>query len=115
MAKFTGTLVVIYDYQDDGTGVYKPVTKSHPIAGDLLQQYVKTDSGEKINDDLSISNRFSILASPSLISFISEGASKPITSMYINYYGVNLKITNIQISPPRVIFTTGPILQNEQN
>lgn len=115
MAKFTGILVVIYDYKDDGTGIYEPVKKSYPIAGDLLQQYIKTDSGEKINDDLTISNRFSILASPSLISFISDsdGSQLPVTSMYIRYFGVNLKITNIQISPPRVIFTTGGILPNE--
>lgn len=115
MAKFTGTLVVIYDYKDDGTGIYEPVTKSFPIAGDLLHQYIKTDSGEKINDDLSISNRFSILASPSLISFISdkEGNTLPVTSMKIKYFGTFLKITNIQISPPRVIFTAGGILPNE--
>ncbi len=115
MAKFTGELVVINDYKDDGTGVYEPVKKSFPIAGDLLHQYIKTDSGEKINDDLTISNRFSILASPSLISFISysDGSQLPITSMYIRYFGVNLKITNIELSPPRVIFTAGGIMHDD--
>lgn len=115
MAKFTGKLVVIYDYKDDGTGIYEPVKMSTLIAGDLLQQYIKTDSGDKINDDLIISNRFSIVASPSMISFISDekGKQLPVTSMYIEYFGANLKITNIQITPPRIIFTTGGILPNE--
>lgn len=114
MAKFTATLVVIYDYKDDGTGIYVPQKKEFPVAGDLLQQYVKTDSSEKINDDLSISNRFSILASPSLISFISDSETNPVaTSMYLRYFGVNIKITNIQITPPRVIFTTGGVMANE--
>lgn len=114
MAKFTATLVVISDYQDDGTGIFTPQKKEFSVGGDLLQQYVKTDSSEKINDDLNVSNRFSIIASPSLISFISDSnTNSTISSMYLRYFGVNLKITNIQITPPRIIFTTGGIMPNE--
>lgn len=111
MAKFSGKLGIVTDYQEsvDEPGVYNPVYEVVNVAGDVLHQYQKNDAGEKINDDISFSHRFSFLASQRILSMITGAKTdvNGITLAYLEYYGIKLKITNIEISMPRIIITVG--------
>ena len=107
MAKFYGEIgfVKTYEVEVDGipSGQFKTEDIKRYYRGDILQNVRKwSDSTEKVNEDVTISNRFSIL----IDSFISENLSY---LKYINYFGVKWKISNVEIQYPRLILTTGGI------
>lgn len=109
MAKFSGILGIVTDYTETEPGIFDPVVLERKVIGDVVQRYQKNDAGETINDDISFSHRFSFLASPNIISMLNNAKSdeKGITLAYFTYYGIKLKITNIEITPPRIVITTG--------
>jgi hypothetical protein len=114
MAKFVGTLAVVTGYTDD-TGIWRRVVKKIPVAGDLLNDNkVDIGSGDKVNDDLTFSNRFSILASPDILTTLSQN-SEAITPIYIEYFGIKLKVTSISIKLPRIELSVGGVWLDEQD
>lgn len=107
MAKYYGILgfVKTYEVEIDGvpSGDFKTDKIERFYKGDILQDYRRwSDSTEKVNEDVTISNRFSILAD----SFISNNLAY---LKYINYFGTNWKISSVDIQYPRLILTTGGI------
>ena len=74
--------------------------------GDLIRNTRRLSSSDKVNDDINISNEFSILADP----YASENFSK---MKYLTYMNAKWKITDIRVEFPRLILTVGG-LYNEQ-
>lgn len=111
MAKFVGKLAVITEQTEkviDGipSGIYVNSIKEYKIAGDLLNSNLRIQQEDKINDEFHVTNRFSVLASPSLISVLAD-SSKASHPAYIEYMGMKLKVSDMQITPPRIIFSVG--------
>nr|DAX56873.1 MAG TPA: hypothetical protein [Caudoviricetes sp.] len=74
--------------------------------GDLIRNTRRLSSSDKVNDDINISNEFSILADP----YANENFSK---MKYLTYMNAKWKITDIRVEFPRLILTVGG-LYNEQ-
>lgn len=107
MAKFYGKIGFIKteELYDGGepTGRFKVQTIERNYSGDILRNNRRwSESTEKVTDDISIDNQFSILAD----SFITENLSY---LKYITYFGAKWKITSVDIQYPRLILTTGGV------
>ena len=105
MAKYYGILGFVKTYEKEINGVpsgeYVTDVIERHYRGDILQDNRRwSDSTEKVNEDVTINNRFSIL----IDSFISDNLSY---LKYINYFGADWKISSVEIQYPRMILTTG--------
>lgn len=107
MAKFSGTLGVVCGYENINS-VAIPKIEKFKICGDVYQTSVKHDSGERINDNLNISNRFSFIAPKRLITILAAN-SQAITALYVEYRGLKLKVTDMTFAEPRINLSTGGI------
>lgn len=101
MAKFYG--VIGYEEpQETRPGVFEPVITEHSYSGDVLRSSKRNESGETINDNITISNQFSIVA--------DKYAYNHVYSMrYIVYMGVKWKISDVEIQHPRMTISVGGI------
>lgn len=99
MAKFYGNV----GFAEDTLvrpGVHKVVTVPKPYKGDILQNYVRSEQGIGLNDDLHITNRLSIVADPY--------ASQNFHSIkWAEYMGTKWKVSNVEVQYPRLILTLG--------
>lgn len=84
-------------------GVWEDVITERYHRGDILQDQTRWDSSSSVNDNLNISDRFSIIAD----SFMNEHR------MHIKYIvisGVHWKVHNLDLSNrPRIIFTVNGV------
>lgn len=83
-------------------GVYSESIIEKQHYGDVIRNTRRWDNEQKINNDLSLSNQFSILANDFAIA--SVGSMR-----YIKWNGVLWKITNVDIQRPRIIITVGGV------
>lgn len=80
-------------------GVWQKVITEHWHRGDILQDQTRWDSSSDVNDNLNISNKFSIVAD----SFIKAHKTD---ILYIVIDDVRWKVHNLDLSNrPRIIFT----------
>lgn len=108
MSKFSGILGVRIGWETKN-GLSTPVIKTYQIYGDLLQNSYRNNQGQEINDDIKINNRFSFIAPPELLTMFSELSTNQEMGMYIQYFGIKLKISEISFNPPRVTCHAGGI------
>jgi hypothetical protein len=101
MAKFFG-VIGFEETQETRPGVFEPAITERHYSGDVLRSSKRNESGEKINDDITISNQFSIVA--------DKYAYNHIYGMkYLKYMGATWKISDVEIQHPRLIINVGGI------
>lgn len=105
MAKFYGVIGYI-ETKEKAPGVYEEVVTEHEYKGDLIRNMRRLQSSEQLNDNVNISNEFSIFADP----FARENFH---SMRYICYMGTKWKITSVEVLYPRLILTVGGVY-NEQ-
>jgi hypothetical protein len=82
-------------------GVWKDQIEEHTHSGDVTRNSARWNtSSDSTNDDLTVSNQFSIVADPFAWSNFH-------TMKYVRYMGTNWKITSIEERYPRLILTVG--------
>lgn len=107
MAKFYG-IIGFEDHRETQPGVFTPQIVKRNYSGDILRSSKRNESGEQINDNISISNQFSIVA--------DKYAYNHVYGMkYIKYMGTNWKITDVEVQHPRMILTIGGIYNGDEN
>ena len=99
MAKFYGN-VGFETMTEPSRGVHKMITLPKPYKGDFLQNYVRTEQGMSINDDLTVSNRISIVADP----YARQNFH---TIKWVEYLGTKWKVNNVEVQYPRLILSLG--------
>ena len=68
MAKWSGRIGFVSNREDpERSGIWKDVVVVKRFTGDVLSVSKRWDTGDKINDDITISNRISIVATPYLM------------------------------------------------
>ena len=88
-------------------GVWKEQIILREYYGDLIRNIRRIQTADKVNDDLSISNELSIVADPYAINnFYSM--------RYAEFMGAKWKISNVEVSYPRLILTLGGVWNGEQ-
>lgn len=108
MSRFSGKLGYAM-YVEEQPGVWVDSIVEKPVSGDILSNgYRYATSQLSINDDLTLNNRFSIIATP----FARENYKK---IKYIVYDGERWKVTSVDKSQyPRLIITVGGVYDAEQ-
>ncbi len=101
MAKFYG-VIGFEDSRETRPGVFEPTVTKRSYSGDVLRSSKRNEGAEQINDNVSISNQFSIVA--------DKYAYNHIYGMrYIEYMGAKWKISDVEIQHPRLIISVGGI------
>lgn len=102
MAKFCGAIGYNVT-QEVRPGVYKAGIQEEPRMGDVLEtSYRNTPQSDSNIDDISLSQRISIIASPFDISHIHN-------IVYVKHLGARWKVTNVAFTYPRLTLTLGGI------
>ena len=106
MAKWFGKIGYA-ETVETAPGVWKEQITVRDYYGDLTRNTRRLQSADKVNDDLNISNELSIVSDPYAI--------KNFHSMrYAEFMGAKWKISNVEVSYPRLILTLGGVWNGEQ-
>lgn len=87
-------------------GVWTPRIEEHEYFGDVIKNTRRWQDGSEQNDDLTISNRISIVAD----AFAYQNFH---TIRYIEWMGARWKIKNIEVSHPRLILEIGEVYNGQ--
>ena len=101
MPKFYGT-VGFGETVEKRPGVYEDVITERKFYGDIIRDSRSLQQGDKVNSDISIGNRFSIVA--------DSYASEHIYAMrYLEWSGVKWIINDVEVQRPRLIIGIGGV------
>lgn len=88
--------------------VHETVYSERRYYGDILSARKRTENGEGLNDNFSLSNRVSIIADPFAEEHLSE-------MCYAVINGTKWKITDREIQYPRIIISFGGVFSEQTN
>lgn len=101
MAKFYGIIGYVVTKETE-PGIYEEVVVENAYYGDVLKDSRRLQERAKVNDDITISNRISIIADPF--------ANNHFHSMrYVEVMGTKWKITDVEVAFPRLILSIGGV------
>lgn len=106
MAKFAG-LVGYVTQEETKKGIWSPVTTERKMRGDVIRianSFVSDGrtSSDKVNDDITLQNRISLVADPYAYSNFTS-------IKYVKYLNVKWKVENIEVQRPRIILSLGGV------
>jgi len=85
-----------------GGGIFVDVITEIPYYGDVIRNTRKLQSGEKLNDDISVGNSISVVA--------DEYAFAHFFAMrYVRWEGVLWTVTNVEVQSPRLLLSLGSV------
>lgn len=103
MARFHGEVGYAESIEDPvGSGVWKDVITEQSYFGDVIRSSRSLSPGEKVNDDISISNSISIVANEYAIAHI-------FAIRYLRWAGVLWTVTSVEVRSPRLILSLGKV------
>jgi len=86
----------------DASGVWVDVITEVPYFGDVIRDTRKLDSGENLNDDISVGNSISIVADDyANIHFYKI--------KYVRWQGILWTVTSVEVRSPRLILSLGSV------
>ena len=88
-------------------GIWEEQITERSYYGDILSSRWIRQSSDKVNRDINLSNRISIVADPFAIQNCSS-------MIYVEYAGAKWTISDIEIEQPRLIMTVGGVYNGEQ-
>lgn len=88
-------------------GVWTDVVVERDYYGDVLRNSRKLDSGEKVNDDISVGNSISVVADAILNNNFHN-------IRYISWMGANWRVQDVVVEHPRLIFRLGGVYNGEK-
>ena len=86
--------------------VWKTQITERNYQGEIFKINRKLVSSENLNDDVTVSNRISILADPFAYNNFHS-------IRYITWMGTKWKVSNVEVSYPRLIFDLGGVYNGE--
>ena len=105
MAKFYGKIGYANTVETK-PGVYEEQIVERSYYGDLIRNTRRLQSSDKVNDDINISNEISIVADPYATNNFH-------TMRYAVFMGTKWKISNVEVSYPRLILTLGGVYNGQ--
>lgn len=105
MAKFYGDIGYASTVETV-PGVWDDVITKRNYYGDVIKNTSRMQSGENLNDNLSVNNTISIVA--------DQYAFENFQNMrYVKWMGALWKITNVDVQRPRLILTIGGVYNGD--
>lgn len=101
MARYRG-LVGFGIETETSLGIWEYTIIDHKMQGDILSIRSSNDDSGKINNDITLRNRFSLIFD----AFALENFQN---IKYIKYNGVKWEVSEIEISHPRIILSIGGV------
>ena len=77
-------------------------TTERPHVGDLVRNARRTEGGDRIIENLVLSNSVSLVADAFAMNHFFE-------MVYIEMFGTRWKITTVEVKPPRLILQIGEV------
>lgn len=105
MAKFYGKIGYANTVETK-PGVYEEQIIERSYYGDLIRNTRRLQSADQVNDDINISNEISIVADPYATNNFH-------TMRYAVFMGAKWKISNVEVSYPRLILTLGGVYNGQ--
>ena len=99
MAKFYGEIGYAESVETT-PGVWEDKITERMYYGDLSRNVRLLQTADKLNDDINVANQISIVSDP----FANQNFH---LMSYVKFQGAKWKITNVEVSPPRLILTIG--------
>lgn len=106
MAKWYGVIGFV-ETKETAPGVYKPQITERNYFGDLLQNVRDLQSSDKLNDDINVANKISVVAD----QFAQQNFR---FIRYVEFMGANWKVSKAEVKHPRLILTIGGVYNGEQ-
>lgn len=101
MSKFAGSVGYVTQAQEVSPGVWSEAGYlERKLKGDVLAQTKHQDTDTKVNDNITLSNRVSIVADKYAYSNYQD-------IRYVIMDGSKWKVTSIEVARPRLILTLG--------
>ena len=105
MAKFYGKIGYANTVETK-PGVYEEQIVERSYYGDLIRNTRRLQSADQVNDDINVSNEISIVADPYATNNFH-------TMRYAVFMGTKWKISNVEVSYPRLILTLGGVYNGQ--
>lgn len=106
MAKWYGKVGYVTTEKTE-FGVWKPVSVERQYIGEVLSNTIRRTEAGKVNDDLNVANRISIVADP----FAYENFS---AIKYVEFMGNFWEVSTAEVQRPRIILTVGGVYNGKQ-
>lgn len=106
MAKWYGKVGYVTTEKSE-LGVWKPISVERPYSGDVMSNSIRRTEAGKVNDDLSVANRISIVADP----FAYENFS---AIKYVEFMGNFWEVSTAEVQFPRIILSLGGAYSGRQ-
>ena len=106
MAKWYGKVGYIVN-EEVQPGIWQNRAIEKPYFGDTLSNTSKWSSAGKVNDDLDVALKISIMADP----FADQNLQ---SIKYVEYMGSMWEVSTIDPQPPRLVLTMGGVYNGEQ-
>lgn len=101
MAKFFGK-IGFATLTETTPGVWEEVITERDYYGELIRNNRRLQGAQQLNDDISLSNEFSILADPFAVENFHS-------MRYLTYMGTKWKVTTVDVQYPRLTLSVGGI------
>ena len=86
----------------EDSGIYEDIATERMLYGEVLRNTRALREGDKVNNDMSIGNRFSVVADAYALEHFWK-------IKYIKWNGVRFTVTSVEVEPPRLIITPGGV------
>lgn len=108
MAKYHGFIGFAGEQTETSPGIWNEKITEHEYAGDLLSFNRRNQGSGKVNDDMVVSNKISIIAD----AYLNENIY---AVRYVTFMGGKWKIESVEVEYPRMIFTLGGLWHGSEN
>ena len=106
MGKFYG-MIGYGITKETAPGVWVDTIIEKEAYGDILKNSRQMDSSDKVNSDISINNRISIVADP----YIQENFQ---FIKYVKFLGISWRVSSVEVEYTRLILTLGGVYNGQQ-
>lgn len=101
MARFYGKIGYGQNV-DKGNGVHELFITEREASGDVVRNTRRNEQGDKVNDDLSVSNSISIVAD----TYANEHF---FAIRYVEWAGTLWRVADVEVASPRLLLRLGGI------
>lgn len=101
MAKFSGKVGFVSN-TTGAAGIHVEELVERPYYGDVVRIIRRLESGQSINDDISLTNAISIVAD----AYANENF---FAIRYVGWMGAKWKVTTVEVLRPRLLLTLGEV------